>query len=162
MNQYITIMNQHITIMTPNPTVQDSELDNYIETGDLKNVRWYYDHYPHKFTQKSLDLALYHGHLDIILFLDDKQKWDITAGIDWAAINNHMHVIHHFHQLGTLVLTKNALNLAAMNGYFEMVKWIVKHFYSICNLNTAHYYARDSGHWAIATYLMDIIQKQPS
>lgn len=130
--------------------------------GMLHILKWFYDlnHHQNKYYLKNvLNIAAEFGHMPIVLWIHSclkKEKEEIegeenessieycsTYAMNWAAHNNHLHIIKWLHENRSEGCNHFAMNSAAANGHLDVVKWLHQNRNEGCTVNAMDYAAKE-------------------
>ncbi|CAK4092017.1 unnamed protein product [Aphanomyces euteiches] len=76
-----------------------------------------------KFSSKSLHWACYQGHLKVVEFLSPRVPVSETIAMDAAAMNGHFEIVKFLHANRSEGCTTEAMDQAAARGHLEIVKF---------------------------------------
>ncbi|CAK4666987.1 hypothetical protein LEN26_016969 [Aphanomyces euteiches] len=77
-----------------------------------------------KFSSKSLHWACYQGHLKVVEFLSPRVPVSETIAMDAAAMNGHFEIVKFLHANRSEGCTTKAMDQAAARGHLEIVKFL--------------------------------------
>lgn len=133
-------------------------LDSETEIESSKKARINIIDYPNEYYEKSIALASFNGHVNILEWFK-KSKYpfkgkDISIYVTNAAFKNgHINVIEWFKRQGhNVVYNKYAINNACKNGHVHVLMWFINRRLEFRYCSDAIYNACENNHLNILKY----------
>lgn len=130
-------------------------LDYAVEKGDLNLVKWFCEQSEENYIPRILDIAIKHGHSNIINYcFDNKKNCQLTLVVlDYAIANGYFEFItDYLINKNNWMLNTTVLTYAAKNGHLDLVKYLDESdIYP--NITRAMPVAAKNGHLDIFIYL---------
>lgn len=126
-----------------------------IRGGHLEVVRClqsYRSRVHHIDREKVIDVAVESGNFEMVEFFCP-HPWCYNANLDIIARDGHLNILRHFMKAGCIKGTSDALDLAAQNGYVEIVRCLLD--ISMPFTKKAIISANRNGHFEIIDLLLN-------
>jgi hypothetical protein len=105
------------------------------------------------FTQRAMNLAAEHGHLEVVKWLHENRKEGCsTTAMNLAAEHDHLEIVKWLHENRKEGCTTHAMDRAAENGYLDIIKWLHENRKEGCS-KEAMDRAAEKGHLDIVIWL---------
>ncbi|OQR93449.1 hypothetical protein THRCLA_08446 [Thraustotheca clavata] len=100
----------------------------------------------------DLDIAALHGNLDVVRKLHELGGSCTSAAMDNAAANGHFEIVKYLHVHRSEGCTTNAMDLAAARGHVRVVKYLNENRMEGCTKNAIEYAAANN-YFEVVRYL---------
>ena len=103
-----------------------SNIDSDIRTGSLDKIKLY----PIKKAIQRIEIAVYHGSLDIVKYLIENNAIITSTIFNTAVLRGSLDIVKYLiendHTVGMFVVSEYVMGYAAANDYMDIVKYFVR------------------------------------
>jgi len=130
--------------------------------ASLNVVKYLFEVLQFRNSNKYIDWASKHGHIDVVKYLFEVQHANCTTdAIDWASAKGHLSIVKYLFEVQHKDCTTYAIDWASQGGHLSIVKYLFEVQHKDCS-TYAIYNACEYNHLDVVKYLFEVQHKDCS